>query len=73
MICSSDYQTMALQYAISNAQSNFYRISYIQQILNIISYIIYNKTKILSHLLIDNVPFLFSVTRGLLHGFLLSW
>lgn len=73
MICWSHHQTMAIQCAISNAQSNVYRISYIQQILNIISYITYNKTQVLSHLLIDNVPFLFSASRGLFHGFLLSW
>ena len=60
---------------MSNFQcpSNFCRISYIQQTLNIISDIIYKRTQILSHLLIDNVPFLFSASRGLLHGFLLSW
>ena len=73
MICWSDHQTMALQWAISNAKSNFYRISYIWQIWNIISDIIYKRTQILSHLLIDNVPFLFSASRGLLHGFFLSW
>lgn len=73
MIWWSDHQTMALQLAISNANSNFYRISYTSQIWNIISDIIYKRTQILSHLLIDNVPFLLSATRGLLHGFLLSW